>query len=771
MTAAHDEKERDAEETGTDKTGTEESGSERDRFVEAISSSESAANADDPPIVDAVDSFAMDKTIQQELPQGVADLNGPDFSANESTDSTSVAPILDPGTSEAAGEFNAAAFVALTSEIAAAEAVPTVTNTISLFNLGLFIAMSPDGRRVYVTGINDGLPGTVTVVDTATDSIVARIPLGGSVASTIIGTGIVVSPDGSRLYTLVADSAGGSLATIDTATNTIVGSPVHVLAHPIVGPASGVFALSPDGRRIYVAGQAEVSPTVTVVDTASNAIVASIPLGMVSVPSLTVSPNNRYVYAGTDAGVFVIDTATNSIVGDPIPALATGYVFSPDGHRLYVAGMNYAGLGIVVVDTASNTQVGQPISVIGRGITTAGNPVSVAITPDGRHVYAGSLYSDDVGIVTVIDATTNTQIGEPIPVSGQPTSLAISADGRRLYVSSGLGTAAVTVIDTATNSIVGEPVDVSGVFLFKLVVTPDGRRVYAPSGATVAVIDTAKDTSGNPSGGGSTPPPPPRQPAKPSGSNGNSGGVNSASVSRGRLAASSGNSATSPAKNSYRTNATSLVDRMPSTTDTVKVEVLRGADGKVRLVVYLSGMTPVDQPGFLPSLTSAAAVRFFGAIPGWAGDPIDAAVERYNPAEIMFVGHSDGGMIAQNYATFGKYRNKVTTLVTFGSPIIQNASPAYQAIHIQAAGDAVPTQLSDRNASLSNAASGRIYPAPPTNVGDKHSLNESYKRAAQDFEWDAKWKDVKANMQRFAGEPIKQNTATPKPVPSPSFPA
>jgi YVTN family beta-propeller protein len=50
--------------------------------------------------------------------------------------------------------------------------------------------VSPDGRRVYVA--NDGSED-VSVIDTATNAVIATIGTRGSI-------GIAVSPDGDRVY-------------------------------------------------------------------------------------------------------------------------------------------------------------------------------------------------------------------------------------------------------------------------------------------------------------------------------------------------------------------------------------------------------------------------------------------------------------------------------------------------------------------------------------------------------------------------------------------
>ena len=51
--------------------------------------------------------------------------------------------------------------------------------------------MSPDGSKVYVT---NNLSNTVSVINTATNTVTATIPVGAN------PFGVSVSPDGSKVY-------------------------------------------------------------------------------------------------------------------------------------------------------------------------------------------------------------------------------------------------------------------------------------------------------------------------------------------------------------------------------------------------------------------------------------------------------------------------------------------------------------------------------------------------------------------------------------------
>jgi YVTN family beta-propeller protein len=141
--------------------------------------------------------------------------------------------------------------------------------------------------------------------------------------------------------------------------------------------------------------------------------------------------------------VSVIDTATNAVVA-PRSGSAfgpRGVAVTPDGSRVYVAN---GGSGTVsVIDTATNAVVGSPI-VVGP------NSRTVAVTPDGSRVYVANAGNNTV---SVIDTATNAVIGLPIGVGNAPFGVAVTPDGSKLYVAN-QNSNTVSVIDTATNTVV-----------------------------------------------------------------------------------------------------------------------------------------------------------------------------------------------------------------------------------------------------------------------------------------------------------------------------
>ena len=107
--------------------------------------------------------------------------------------------------------------------------------------------MSPDGSKVYVTN-SVSINGAVSVIDTATNTVSATIPVGN------VPVGVAVSPDGSKVY--VANSASNTVSVINTATNT-VSATIPVGSEPF---AFGIF-IQPAPRFAGVPGSSNCHGT------------------------------------------------------------------------------------------------------------------------------------------------------------------------------------------------------------------------------------------------------------------------------------------------------------------------------------------------------------------------------------------------------------------------------------------------------------------------------------------------------------------------------
>src|SRR5436309_2234715 len=290
------------------------------------------------------------------------------------------------------------------------------------------IQVSRDGRRAYV--VNQGR-NTVSVIDSASHSIIATMPAGAGAFRSVI------TPDSARLYVL--NRLAVSVTVFDLATNGVV------TTIPLVATDAALLAMSPDGRRVLVTNPTDAR--VSLIDTATNTVATRIPVGRW--PSgIAASADNRRVYVHNvlDDTISVVDVASLTVVATIASGRFTGSatfgVFTPDGARYYTTD---GGNNVVVVDTATNavTKIAGPFS----------SRVAAAVHPT-----AGRLYVVDSFVrpsfqpaVVVLDTRTNAVVAT-LSVGGDPRSIVVTPDGQRVVVAATRENTAA-VIDPATNTV------------------------------------------------------------------------------------------------------------------------------------------------------------------------------------------------------------------------------------------------------------------------------------------------------------------------------
>jgi YVTN family beta-propeller protein len=311
------------------------------------------------------------------------------------------------------------------------------------------------------------------------------------------------------------------------------------------GSSSGEKSVSDSGGpRVYVTN--EVSGDMTVIDSGTRNVIATIPLGK-RPRGIHSSPDNKTLYvalsgtpiAGPDVdestlpppdksadGIGVFDVAQNRLLriipggSDP-----ENFDVSKDGKQIYISNEDISAVSIIDIASAKvakTIQMGaQPegvktspdgkqvfvtseedgtIAVLdpvaGKIIATfkvGHRPRSIAFMPDGAHAYVNA--ENDGGIV-LIDAIHHKMLkaiplGKPGVV--KPMSVLLSKDASRLYVSTGRGQQVYTIA-TSTNAIVGSVT--VGKRPWGIAVLPDGKKLYSANGPSndVSVVDLATNT-------------------------------------------------------------------------------------------------------------------------------------------------------------------------------------------------------------------------------------------------------------------------------------
>lgn len=192
---------------------------------------------------------------------------------------------------------------------------------------------------------------------------------------------------------------------------------------PFAGTLAAPFAYLAEGPD---------GDTVRVLDTATHAVVASIPMAAGSSPwGVAVSRDQAraYVTLAGGAALAVFDTNAHVQIGSvPVGAAPFSVAASDDGTRVYVPSLMDSTLAII--DTASLTV----LASVSLGAGSA--PFGVAVNPAGDRVYVANTGNNTVSIV---DATTHVLIAT-VPVGNDPRGVAVHPNGSRVYVTTAWAT-------------------------------------------------------------------------------------------------------------------------------------------------------------------------------------------------------------------------------------------------------------------------------------------------------------------------------------------
>ncbi|HEV8714436.1 MAG TPA: choice-of-anchor D domain-containing protein [Candidatus Binatia bacterium] len=251
------------------------------------------------------------------------------------------------------------------------------------------------------------------------------------------GTG---EPEGASGRAFVANRDSHTVSVINTA------SQQQVATIP-VGQQPVALALTPNEGKVYVANSA--SQNISVINTATLRVDATIQLGLNPL-AIAVSPDGQVAYAangdlGPDSNpgggsLSVISSRPDTLVATlPVPRPAPSVLtFSPNGRVLYVLG---SGSRFVAVVDTQTKQVAR--------IEAEDDPVAIAFSPQaGGRAYIANQGGNSV---SVFDTTTfpPSKLTD-VPVGQEPRSLVVSPDGTKVYVAS-FRDDSIWRIDTFTN--------------------------------------------------------------------------------------------------------------------------------------------------------------------------------------------------------------------------------------------------------------------------------------------------------------------------------
>ncbi len=285
---------------------------------------------------------------------------------------------------------------------------------------GIFSVGSSSVAYAFIT---DSSGSNVSVINTASNTVVSTIPVGNT------PIGVCTSPDGTKAY--IVNQHDNNIYVINTYNYSRI-AVIYLSIYPYS------CAMSPDGSKLYVVQY--LSNVVSVINTSTNTVTNTITVGANPL-GIAVSPNGSraYVTNFSDNSISVINTTSNTVSTTfKVGASPKGVVLSPDGSKLYVANFNSNTLS--VINTANNS--------VTRTIATGTGPWGVAMSPDGSKVYVSNFTS---GTVSVVNTLSNL-VTSTVNVGINPEGLSVSPDGSSVYAANN-GSNTVSIINTTSNTV------------------------------------------------------------------------------------------------------------------------------------------------------------------------------------------------------------------------------------------------------------------------------------------------------------------------------
>jgi predicted alpha-1,2-mannosidase len=341
------------------------------------------------------------------------------------------------------------------------------------------VQLSPGSSTTLSATVDNtlGTSGAATVTWTAT----AQAGLSVTPASAT-----VTAPAGGSAQTSVTISAASSLATGYYQ----VSFAAHAASGAVIPGVSLLVTLTQPGQSIPTAYVSNYSDnTLTPVDTTTDTAGPPIPVGS-GPDGMVVTGGDLFVANNNSDNVTVIDTATNAVIKTiGVGSIAADVAATPDGKTVWVS--NFGDGTVQPIDVATLT-AGPPVSV-------GSQPERLAVSPDGSQLWVANQGSGTVSDVSLATGT----VTRTITVGAAPFGVAVTPDSGKVLVTNG-GSNSVSVIDAATGSVTATVATGSDPQYVQ--VSPDGSVAYVADfgsgGVTPVTVSTATAGTFIPTGSG-----------------------------------------------------------------------------------------------------------------------------------------------------------------------------------------------------------------------------------------------------------------------------
>lgn len=316
------------------------------------------------------------------------------------------------------------------SKVAEAQVRGVGTGPVGKIQLGKpqrAIAISPDGLRAYV-----GHDGSISVINITTNQLIHTI----ITSNTRFFADIFVTPDGAKVY--AASTGPHEVLVIDTASNTVL------KRIPVQG-SLGSVAMSSNGNYLFIHTNSSTDPgAVEVIDTRLNQVIRTFPTKTYT-GGAAISPDGKHFYFceyGEHASTLVmIDSVTGQRIKDVSVMNQRSSVFiDPQGTRFLLPPDNQMNAPLLELD-AETLQPRRTLDEV-----SGPNGYSGTFSPDGSQLYLCAYLSEKCLVLDIPSG----KVIEDVETGSYPHGVASVSDGRLYVCNSGSDFLSVIRLSTST---------------------------------------------------------------------------------------------------------------------------------------------------------------------------------------------------------------------------------------------------------------------------------------------------------------------------------
>jgi YVTN family beta-propeller protein len=295
----------------------------------------------------------------------------------------------------------------------------------------IFIANSTYAFALTQSGVSGY--HNISIINYTRNQFVKNVSLG---RSSITAFEMAITPDGKSIYVIDTETCGATIngqAINQPGIVQVVNISTYSITNITVGSCPEGVLFTPNGKYAYIPNL--ISNSISVINIQSRSIISTIQLNQPS-GVLAVTSDGKTLYSignssnyNVNSILYMINATTGSVGRVATLGLISQIIgINPTNKFMYI--INYGSNSISIVNTS--------INLIENSVSLPSGSSQMEFSPDGKTAYIFGYYSNYIFVMN----TSSNKITSQIPIRGGAVAMNMTPDGKFIYVA----------IDNQTNS-------------------------------------------------------------------------------------------------------------------------------------------------------------------------------------------------------------------------------------------------------------------------------------------------------------------------------